>query len=122
LAVWRAKPAKFAAMNDWLFAGDQTRSVEAARAKAAQLIGKPTLARTMREDVDWRRDFLNAQGRLNHTLGKRALPERPGSANKLPKLVLPNYLLLGRPRNAASVFEQLEKHLPLKSDTPTPPR
>jgi len=115
LAVWRAEPSRFPAMDRWLFGADHVRSVEAARQKAKQLVGVEALERTLAHDQAWRSRFLAAQGRLNQKLGEPVRPSGRPIGRTLPKLVLPsNEMIAGRPPSAQSLFKQLEKQLGLE--------
>jgi uncharacterized membrane protein len=125
LAVWRAAPEQFPAMDRWLFASDSARSVDAARAKAAELVGPEALERTLNHDEPWRARFLAAQGRLNARLGEVKTGQGYPIGNTLPKLLLPGgNLIAGRPATAQALIQRLEATLaspPATAPAPSTP-
>jgi len=114
LAVWRVDETKFPAMDRWLVATDKTRSVEAAREKAASLVGEQALERAMVNNGAWREAFLRAQAGLSHRLGKSAGNLPAGSYNTLPKLLLPDgSLVVGWPGTEQRLIRELSRMLEL---------
>ena len=115
LAVWRIKPQAFAEMDDWLFAADHKRSVDAALDKAASLVGSRE-AVTREMNKPWTTDFLKAQVELNARLGQMAKVDGYPVGDSIPKLILgPHFLDVGQPASQKQFFAELQKQLHLQS-------
>jgi uncharacterized membrane protein/protein-disulfide isomerase len=101
LAVWAADPAKYPAMDGWLFEPEWPRSAADARAHAASLVGEAALATALADPRVGRRIAGNVE--LYKAAGK----------GRLPKMLLPGRVTEGEADDAEALFALLEKHLAL---------
>jgi protein-disulfide isomerase len=109
LAVWAARPAAFAAFDDWMFTAEpdhlwHPRTLEAARAKAEELVGKPQLEAALTSP--WIDTYMQASVRI---YGNTTLPDQSGNA--VPKLVLGMRWVTPEPRDADDLLAILHDGL-----------
>ncbi|HVS71377.1 MAG TPA: vitamin K epoxide reductase family protein [Phycisphaerae bacterium] len=114
LAVWLANPSAFPTFDDWLFSPDpgaswRPRSLDAARAKAIQLVGQSPLDSALANP--WIPRFLNTSVQLfGNTLG----PHQTGAA--VPKLLYHAHWVTPTPSDTTSLLATLQSTL----DIPPP--
>lgn len=106
MAVWRAKPATFAAFEEWFFEPEKPRSVAEVRAKAVELTGRSDLDAIMADP--WIDDWL----KLGRDVFK-ANWDRTGR-NFLPMLNVGSVLSSGKLESDDELYNILEQHLGLK--------
>lgn len=113
LAVWRADRARHREFDDWLFATYPPRSLETARAQAAQWVGTNALQKALQDP--WITNIL-AQGMALHATNWLKL-----QVGALPELVIGSNVIAGvieRPQ----ILESLRLQLNLTTNSPvTPP-
>lgn len=102
LAVWRADAARFGEYHDWLMNGDAAPSPEAARTRAAELVGEAALAAAASDP--------QIDARIERNIGLYSLFQR-----SLPIVLLPRSIMYGRPGTDAALFELLEAETALES-------
>jgi uncharacterized membrane protein/protein-disulfide isomerase len=107
LAVWAAKPESFTSFENWMFtfeSGDrwQPRPVEAARAKAVELVGKEKFNDAVREP--WIEQYMQS---CIQTYGETMQGGRGG----IPKLVFGSQWVIPEPNNEEDLIMILQKSL-----------
>ncbi len=105
LATWRVLPGAFAELHGWLLEGDAPPTPEAARARAASLVGAGALGEAMRDPAI--ADLLGRTIRLYQVTDFR------GGA--LPRLLTEDAILSGRPPTVEAFFQILEEETGLES-------
>lgn len=105
LAVWRAKPAAFAAFHGWAMSGDTPPTPEEALDHAVSLVGADAMGEAL---LDPRiKEMLTSHARLFSLIG-----------GNLPQIVAPEGLIFGRPEEAQELFQSLEDLSPLEPIQP----
>lgn len=114
LALWRADPKAHAEFDRWMFGRESgamgepwhPRSLEAATAKAIELIGQPKLDAARKDP--WIDQFLQISVR---TFGQTIGPNQSGNA--VPKLVFGQRWVTPEPKDAADLLKVLQQSLGL---------
>jgi protein-disulfide isomerase len=96
LAVWQAKPEAFESFHDWLLDSAEIPSLEAARGRAAEIVGPEGLEQALASPAVARQ--LEADNRLYHVSGE----------GTIPKLLANRMTITGEPESAAALFGVLE--------------
>jgi protein-disulfide isomerase len=99
LAVWCARPDKFAEFDRWIYAPARPPTVEAARKFAEDLVGADGLKRCQAEP--WVDEQLKKDIELYVLLGRGVIP----------KVMVGEYLLEGRPSDESELFKVIEETL-----------
>lgn len=102
LAVWRADPDKFEAIEDYLTGADEPRRPEDAWAFGGALVGEEKLNRARHDP--W----------IEQSLQRGAELFRDAGGGNLPKLIFPHSVLSGPIRTADELFTNIEKELPIR--------
>jgi protein-disulfide isomerase len=97
VAVWQTKPEAFEAYHDWMMGSPEIPTVEAARARAAEILGADKLAQALASPAIAQQ--LAADNRLYHLLGE----------GQIPKLLTDRLIVTGEPDDAGKLFDLLEK-------------
>ena len=113
LAVWVAKREAFPAFDGWMFSfesGDRwhPRSLDAARAKAVELVGQAKFD-AARADPWIDRVFADLHSDL------RPAPSRAATANGVPKLVFGSRWVIPQPNDADDLISILQDSLAMPS-------
>lgn len=99
LAVWKANPAKYAEYDKWLSESKNPPPIEAAGQRAQELVGAEALGIAL-ADPAVARELANGLG-LYKFLG----------AGSIPKLLVRDSIITGKPSSPEKLFELLEKQL-----------
>ena len=102
LAVWNAKPDKFEEYHEWLMEPADPPTVEAARDKAAELIGPEALNAALADKAI--KQQIDANGLIYHKAGTGAIP----------KLMTKDFVTSGEPSSAEQLFGVLETKFGVK--------
>ena len=97
LAVWYARPTAFAEYHDWLMEPRDPPPLDAARRRAAQLLGRKPLEAALADSRIDRRIADDAE--IYHAVGLGAIP----------KLLLSRFVLVGAPASTDKLCESLDK-------------
>ena len=108
LAVWRANPKAHAEFDDWLFAPEHPPELEAARQRAAQLVGAQKLEAALTNQ--WVHDYLQLGMNVYAT---NYIHVRQGA---MPQLIIGTNLLTGT-NTLEELYRRLENQLGLKAPT-----
>jgi uncharacterized membrane protein len=113
LAVWVAKPGAFPAFDNWMFSPEpgqlwHPRSVDAARAKAVELVGQAKFDAA--RDDPWIDRFMQASVRI---YGNTVNPDQSGNA--VPKLVFGARWVTPEPNDADDLVLILRDSLAVPS-------
>ncbi len=104
VGVWLAQPSAFSQFDQWLFASPQPRSPEAARAKAAELIGNAKLSQFAQHRQARRR------------IARNILAFNDSQAGYLPVIMSPGMdTIVGRPASRDDLLQVLADELLLHS-------
>jgi len=104
LAVWLARPERFAAFDAWMHFGRTVPSVMSARAKASELVGSEAFTRAMGNPM------------LASMLNKGIALWKSISMKRLPNVALPTAVLFGRVPTVKELEDILSKQLGVDSD------
>jgi len=102
LAVWRAKPAAFDEMDQWLFEDSVPPTPEEARTHAASLVGESAFNAAQADP--WADSTIHRAVDLYHDVG----------AGVIPKIITPQTTFSGEIDDPRALFQLLEKELGLK--------
>jgi len=103
LAVWRATPSAFAPFDDWLFNPDGVPSLEDARAKAEELVGRGTLDQALRDPWVKRQIALDVNLYIANS-------QAMGDAH-LPQLIFGGSAMSGEVDGAKELEGLIESHV-----------
>lgn len=100
LAVWRAKPAEFAAYDQWLFEPEQPRDPAEAHRKAAELVGANLLESTLSDP--W----------INQQIAANVQAYADSGADRIPIIMSPGFSsIVGRPESEEQLLQTLRDEL-----------
>ncbi|MFA9480247.1 vitamin K epoxide reductase family protein [Phycisphaerales bacterium AB-hyl4] len=103
LAVWQADASQFETFDHWMTATDETRTLEAARARAAELVGDEALEAAL------------AEAWVQEQPGRNVAVHMLGGAGPLPQLVGPWLWMQGRPASAEQLWDDLSPMLGIET-------
>ena len=102
MAVWRAKPEKFDAFEDYLFYNEEPPSQHAARRVAAKLVGEQAIAEALEDQ--WIKDQIQRNLKMH----------RLTEVSSVPLFVYGSSTILGKPSTEQELYDVLEKATPLR--------
>lgn len=104
LAVWRAKPAEFAAYDKWLFEPEQPRDPAEAHRKAAELVGATLLESTLNDP--W----------INQQIAANVQAYADSGADRIPIIMSPGFSsIVGRPESEEQLLQTLRDELKVQA-------
>ncbi len=109
VAIWQTKPAAFAAFHDWLMEPTATRTLEAARARAIEILAEDVFDRA--EDV---LDRALADEAVSREIEADNRIYQLAGAGKIPKMLTERLVIAGEPASTEELCEMLEKRLGLQ--------
>lgn len=102
LAVWKADRTKYAEFDRWMFEPEAPRLLAEARTKAEALVTREKLAQALADPA------------IETTIQRNIAAYDRSSAGRIPVILSPEFAtIVGRPAEAAQLFEILEKELAL---------
>lgn len=103
LAVWKARPESFAEFDEWMLASPKVPSLDATRAKAEELVGKPALETALASG------WVARQLQIDVSL-YQANARAVGDAH-LPQLIIGDAIVHGAIDTSTELKRVLEEHL-----------
>jgi len=98
ISVWRVNPEKFEELHEWMFEGASAPSVQAARAKAIELIGEEALDKQIQSKTVVQ--YIAKHSELYRRIG----------GGQIPKLLFPSATVIGSYTSGQALVELIKKH------------